>query len=284
MSELDDPIVVCNEEHRFIVAENLREINVKPNSIILEKVAKNTCPAITLSALKALQLANDPVVLVFPADHLIEDNASFLKSLKIAIEISLTGKIVTLGVLPTSPETGFGYIESKEELNFKTLKGIEIKKFIEKPNKNIAENAPVDVAFIAETGGLNAMIVDSTALPEQAIKDIISSSFQSAGQRCSALRILYLQEDIADEFMEMLFGAMDELVVSDPWLLSTDIGPVIDKNAKERINTYIKEAEDKKCILKNLTVIILNYMFLQLLSALTELKIWKRKYSGQSFT
>ena len=122
----------------------------------------------------------------------------------------------------------------------------------QKINKNIAENAPVDVAFIAETGGLNAMIVDSTALPEQAIKDIISSSFQSAGQRCSALRILYLQEDIADEFMEMLFGAMDELVVSDPWLLSTDIGPVIDKNAKERINTYIKEAEDKKCILKKL--------------------------------
>ena len=122
----------------------------------------------------------------------------------------------------------------------------------QKINKNIAENAPVDVAFIAETGGLNAMIVDSTALPEQAIKDIISSSFQSAGQRCSALRILYLQEDIADEFMEMLFGAMDELVVSDPWLLSTDIGPVIDKNAKERINTYIMEAEDKNCILKKL--------------------------------
>ena len=80
------------------------------------------------------------------------------------------------------------------------------------------------------------MIVDSTALPEQAIKDIITSAFQSAGQRCSALRILYLQEDIVLNFKEMLFGAMDELIISDPWLHSTDIGPVIDKPAKDRIN------------------------------------------------
>ncbi len=152
MRELDDPIVVCNEEHRFIVAENMREINVRPNSIILEKVAKNTCPAITLSTLKSLQLADDPIILVFPADHLIEDEASFLKSLKIAIEISLKGKIVTFGVLPTSPETGFGYIESKIELNFKTLQGIEIKKFIEKPSKNIAENLIKDRKYSWNSG------------------------------------------------------------------------------------------------------------------------------------
>ncbi len=83
-------------------------------------------------------------------------------------------------------------------------------------NKSMAMHVDPDAALIAETGGLNAMIVDSTALPEQAVQDIVTSSFRSAGQRCSALRILYLQEDVAANSMEMLFGCMDELVVANP--------------------------------------------------------------------
>jgi RHH-type proline utilization regulon transcriptional repressor/proline dehydrogenase/delta 1-pyrroline-5-carboxylate dehydrogenase len=90
-------------------------------------------------------------------------------------------------------------------------------------NISMAENLDPGAPLIAETGGLNVMIVDSTALPEQAVRDIVASAFQSAGQRCSALRLLYLQEDIAPAFMEMLFGAMDELVVGDPWSYSTDV-------------------------------------------------------------
>ncbi len=100
---------------------------------------------------------------------------------------------------------------------------------------HLAPGAPL----IAETGGLNAMIVDSTALPEQAVRDILSSAFQSAGQRCSALRILYVQEEAAARTLEMLFGAMDELELGDPWALSTDIGPVIDRRAKSRFEAYI---------------------------------------------
>nr|ADI20719.1 delta 1-pyrroline-5-carboxylate dehydrogenase [uncultured alpha proteobacterium EF100_94H03] len=92
----------------------------------------------------------------------------------------------------------------------------------------MAEHLAPAAPLIAETGGLNAMIVDSTALPEQAIGDILASSFQSAGQRCSALRVLYLQDDIAEPFLEMLYGAMDELIIGNPWEFSTDIGPVID--------------------------------------------------------
>ena len=92
-----------------------------------------------------------------------------------------------------------------------------------------------DSTFIAETGGLNAMIVDSTALPEQAIKDIVNSSFRSCGQRCSALRMLYLQKDIADEFMQMLYGAMDELEVSDSWNMSSDVGPIITQSARQKL-------------------------------------------------
>ncbi len=92
--------------------------------------------------------------------------------------------------------------------------------------------------LIAETGGLNAMIVDSTALPEQAVADVLASSFQSAGQRCSALRCLYVQDDIADGFLEMLKGAMAELKQGDPWDISTDLGPVIDQEAFESIAGY----------------------------------------------
>ncbi len=97
--------------------------------------------------------------------------------------------------------------------------------------------------LIAETGGLNAMIVDSTALTEQAVRDIIASAFQSAGQRCSALRILYVQEDVAERTLTMLKGAMDELTLGDPWLLSNDIGPVIDQPARDKIETYIGQRQ-----------------------------------------
>jgi len=95
--------------------------------------------------------------------------------------------------------------------------------------------------FIAETGGINTMIVDSTALLEQAVKDVIDSAFQSAGQRCSACRIVCVQEDIADEFIAMLSGAMKALSVGDPANLATDVGPVIDASAREMIETYIAE-------------------------------------------
>ena len=104
---------------------------------------------------------------------------------------------------------------------------------------NLAPTAPL----IAETGGLNAMVVDSTALPEQAVRDILASAFQSAGQRCSALRVLYVQDDAAERTVEMLKGAMDELTLGNPWSLSTDIGPVIDETARTKIQAHIDTYE-----------------------------------------
>ena len=104
---------------------------------------------------------------------------------------------------------------------------------------SLANHSPA-TPLIAETGGLNAMIVDSTALPEQAIASIIESAFQSAGQRCSALRCLYIQEDIAPDFIHMLKGAMDALKVGNPWSLSTDVGPVIDRAAQAKIAAHIQ--------------------------------------------
>ncbi len=99
------------------------------------------------------------------------------------------------------------------------------------------ESRPL-VPLIAETGGLNAMIVDSTALPEQVVQDVIASAFRSAGQRCSALRLLLLQEEVATGILTMLKGAMDTLVVGDPARRTTDIGPVIDRAARDRLMAY----------------------------------------------
>ncbi|MET3579625.1 RHH-type proline utilization regulon transcriptional repressor/proline dehydrogenase/delta 1-pyrroline-5-carboxylate dehydrogenase [Mesorhizobium robiniae] len=111
----------------------------------------------------------------------------------------------------------------------------EVAKLIE---KQLAETAAPDAMLIAETGGLNAMIVDSTALPEQAVRDILASAFQSAGQRCSALRVLYVQKDVEKKMLEMLKGAMEALSVGDPWQISTDVGPVIDDEAQKSIRDY----------------------------------------------
>ena len=115
---------------------------------------------------------------------------------------------------------------------------------------HLAPGAPL----IAETGGLNAMIVDSTALPEQAVQAIVESAFQSAGQRCSALRCLYLQEDTAEDVLTMLTGAMDALRVGDPWDLATDCGPVIDDEARSGIAAHIAEAARAGRVLKTLVV------------------------------
>ncbi len=108
--------------------------------------------------------------------------------------------------------------------------------------KTMADNLAPGAPLIAETGGLNAMIVDSTALPEQAVTAIVESAFQSAGQRCSALRCLYVQEDIASDLLHMLKGAAKELKMGDPWEYSTDVGPLIDATAQARFNDHIAAA------------------------------------------
>jgi RHH-type proline utilization regulon transcriptional repressor/proline dehydrogenase/delta 1-pyrroline-5-carboxylate dehydrogenase len=112
-------------------------------------------------------------------------------------------------------------------------------------HRALAENAAPDAVLIAETGGLNAMIVDSTALTEQVVRDVLASAFQSAGQRCSALRLLYVQEEARGRVVEMLEGAMEALKLGDPWDPATDVGPVIDAEAEDGITGYIETNADR---------------------------------------
>jgi RHH-type proline utilization regulon transcriptional repressor/proline dehydrogenase/delta 1-pyrroline-5-carboxylate dehydrogenase len=117
-------------------------------------------------------------------------------------------------------------------------------------NRALAARGGAIVPLIAETGGLNAMIVDSTALPEQVVDDVIASAFMSAGQRCSALRLLFLQEDIADVMLEMLSGAMDELVIGDPSQLRTDVGPVIPTAAADVLLRHVERMRSEARVIK----------------------------------
>jgi RHH-type proline utilization regulon transcriptional repressor/proline dehydrogenase/delta 1-pyrroline-5-carboxylate dehydrogenase len=122
-------------------------------------------------------------------------------------------------------------------------------------NKNLANRENCAIAtLVAETGGLNCMIADSSTLPEQLVKDVIASAFVSAGQRCSALRVLYLQEDIADDTLKMLAGAMDEMTIAHPKNYASDVGPLIDQASLNKLNTHVKYMQANGKLIKALEV------------------------------
>ncbi|WP_108947118.1 mannose-1-phosphate guanylyltransferase/mannose-6-phosphate isomerase [Shewanella halifaxensis] len=131
----EKPIAVCNESHRFMVAEQLQEIGQDASAILLEPVARNTAPAIALSAFAAVEKSADATLVVLPADHVIEDVCAFQTAVAQAIEVAQAGALVTFGVVPNKPETGYGYIQAKD------TKGLlsPIEQFVEKPDLATAE-------------------------------------------------------------------------------------------------------------------------------------------------
>ncbi|MFT7186487.1 MAG: mannose-1-phosphate guanylyltransferase, partial [Pseudohongiellaceae bacterium] len=130
-----DPIVVCNEEHRFIVAEQLRNDERKAKSIILEPVGRNTAPAVALAALDAINGSDDPLLLVLAADHVITDLPAFHASISSAATLAEQGKLVTFGIVPRSPEVGYGYIKAGEM----EAGAASVEQFVEKPDLNTAK-------------------------------------------------------------------------------------------------------------------------------------------------
>ena len=126
-------------------------------------------------------------------------------------------------------------------------------------HRSMAEHASPDASLIAETGGLNAMIIDSTALPQQAVDAIVASAFQSAGQRCSACRMLYVQSDVAETVLKMLIGAMDQLQVGEPWYHKSDVGPIISAEAQEHLVNYVEAMASAGAVIKRLSVPSVGY-------------------------
>ena len=134
IKDIKGPIIICNEEHRFLVAEQIREIGIKPEAILLEPSGRNTSPAITLAALMAKKKVDDPILLVLSSDHLIKNKKKFIEVIEKGIKSAIEDRLVTFGIVPTFPETGFGYIKSKRIYDNNTCEGNEIVEFIEKPD------------------------------------------------------------------------------------------------------------------------------------------------------
>jgi RHH-type proline utilization regulon transcriptional repressor/proline dehydrogenase/delta 1-pyrroline-5-carboxylate dehydrogenase len=121
-------------------------------------------------------------------------------------------------------------------------------------NRALAARSGPIATLIAETGGQNVMIVDSTALPEQVARDAVASAFDSAGQRCSALRVLFVQEDVAGKMLDMVLGAMDQLLIGDPMDPATDVGPVIDEASRETLELHVARMGREAKLLRKLTL------------------------------
>ena len=131
----EPPVFICNDAHRFLVAEQLRKKNIEHDGILLEPVGRNTAPAIALAALHATKTGNDPVLLVLAADHLIKDQEAFHSAIVKAEALANEGKLVTFGIVPDKPHTGYGYIKAGKVLNV----GFEVADFVEKPQPETAK-------------------------------------------------------------------------------------------------------------------------------------------------
>lgn len=135
---VSEPVVICNEDHRFMVAEQLRQIDMLSHNIILEPIGRNTAPAIALAALNAIAQGNDPIMLVLAADHVINDVEAFHRAIDLALPYAAAKSLVTFGIVPTGPETGYGYIQRGECKNGSVAAPVQ--RFVEKPDSETAQS------------------------------------------------------------------------------------------------------------------------------------------------
>ncbi len=187
-------------------------------------------PAAIFTGQVAAALAAGNVAIAKPAP---QTPLTALRIMELGIAAGLPAD--TLQVLPGSDAIGAQLI-AHEAIDGVAFTGSALT--ARRINRQIAERDGALIPLIAETGGQNAMVVDSSALPEQVVKDVLASAFSSAGQRCSALRVLYLQQECAESILDMLCGAMQELCLGDPGLFETDIGPVIDDSALKHLSAH----------------------------------------------
>lgn len=195
IENIQDPILICNEEHRFIVAEQMRKLKVKPSSIILEPFGRNTAPAITIAAIKALEIYEDPNLLILSSDHQIDNEEKFSVVIEKALEYSERNSLVTFGILPTSPEVGYGYIKSETNLDYKQITGSKIECFIEKPDKSTAEIFIRDNRFTWNSGIF--MFKASLILEElnKFSKDLVKNCYASLDKKLFDMDFQRLDRD-----------------------------------------------------------------------------------------
>jgi len=154
LGDLAPPIVICNESHRFMIAEQLREKGIQPGAIILEPVGKNTAPAIAVAAMQASRQDTDPILLILPADHHIGRPDRFRREVAAGRALAEAGRLVTFGIVPTRPETGYGYIKQGAPLTSLSSAGraCAIEAFVEKPDRTTAEGYLASGAYLWNSG------------------------------------------------------------------------------------------------------------------------------------
>lgn len=181
MAELSGPVVVCNADHRFLVAEQLRQLQISSSTILLEPLGRNTAPAVALAALSALQNAANPILLVLPADHVIQNQQELQKIITQGIGLAREGKLVTFGIVPSAPETGYGYIE--KGAGIAGSGAAEVARFVEKPDLETARTYVKQGNYLWNSG----MFMFSAARYLQELKRFAPDIFASCHAAYAAL-------------------------------------------------------------------------------------------------
>ena len=195
LNGLESPLLICNEDHRFIVAEQMRQIDVVPNAILLEPMGRNTAPAVTVAALQATACGEDPLLLVLAADHMIRDAAGFRQAVESGRGAAEAGRLVTFGIVPTAPETGYGYIEAAEPFHPGGLADVPIARFVEKPDQATAEQFLATGRFTWNSGMFLFKASAMLAELERLAPDVVSCCRAALEQDSADLDFLRLERE-----------------------------------------------------------------------------------------
>jgi mannose-1-phosphate guanylyltransferase / mannose-6-phosphate isomerase len=191
---LGAPLLICNEDHRFIVAEQLRQIGVEPQAILLEPIGRNTAPAVAVAALQATAHGEDPLLLVLAADHVIRDAATFRATVAAGMAAAEAGQLVTFGIVPTAPETGYGYIEAAQSL-LGANAPVPIARFVEKPDRATAEQFLATGRFTWNSGMFLFKASAILAELERLAPEVVSACRSSLEHDSADLDFLRLERE-----------------------------------------------------------------------------------------
>ena len=192
---LGAPLLICNDDHRFIVAEQMRQIGVEPGAILLEPMGRNTAPAVAVAALQATARGEDPLLLVMAADHVIRDAAHFRTAVEAGRSAAEAGRLVTFGIVPTAPETGYGYIEAAEPLQPGALTPVAIARFVEKPDRTTAEQFLTSGRFTWNSGMFLFKASAMLAELERLAPEVVSCCRAALEQDVADLDFLRLERE-----------------------------------------------------------------------------------------
>jgi mannose-1-phosphate guanylyltransferase/mannose-6-phosphate isomerase len=191
---LAPPLLICNEDHRFIVAEQMRQIGVEPAAILLEPIGRNTAPAVAVAALQATAQGDDPLLLVLAADHVIRDAAAFRATVVAGAAAAEAGQLVTFGIVPTAPETGYGYIEAAQSLAAASTP-VPIARFVEKPDRATAEGFLATGRFTWNSGMFLFKASAVLAELERLAPEVVSACRAALEQDSADLDFLRLERE-----------------------------------------------------------------------------------------